>query len=240
MPRVARRPAGRCAATRRDRRRRTGPARGSRGRDAQDVGARPSGRDRATSVLDGRAHVTALDHRRTGDLDDRLDVRRPQRRALPPRTLRHRQQPLEPRPPGARAAPQPAPRLPAAKGARAAARREASAPSQETVQPARSRRTHGRSRRAVRRRSRHPRRGGVIDRVLHEPVRSDTKPPHGGAARARPHARARAARTRRTDGDSDTTARARPGRPGTYLNARARPERRPSPSGRGPRRTAQG
>ena len=62
--------------------------------DAQDVRARASGRDRATSVLDGRAHVAALDPARTGDFHDRLDVRRPQLRPLPPRTLRHREQPL--------------------------------------------------------------------------------------------------------------------------------------------------
>ena len=45
-------------------------------------------------MLDGRAHVTALDRHRTGDLHDRLDVRRPQLRPLPPRALRHRKQPL--------------------------------------------------------------------------------------------------------------------------------------------------
>ena len=62
--------------------------------DAQDVRARPSRRYRATSVLDGRAHVTALDHRRAGDFHDRLGVGRPQLWPLPPRALRDREQPL--------------------------------------------------------------------------------------------------------------------------------------------------
>ena len=46
-------------------------------------------------MLDGRAHVAALDPVRTGDFHDRLGVRRPQLRPLPPRTLRHRKQPLD-------------------------------------------------------------------------------------------------------------------------------------------------
>ena len=62
--------------------------------DAEDVRARTSCRDRATSMLDGRAHIAALDPVRTGDFHDRLGVRRPQFRPLPPRTLRHRKQPL--------------------------------------------------------------------------------------------------------------------------------------------------
>ena len=173
--------------------------------DAQDVRARASGRDRATSVLDGRAHVAALDHRRTGDLHDRLDVRRPQLRPLPPRTLRHRKQPLNLDLRGARAAPRLPPRLPAATGARAAARREASAPSQETARSARPRRTRGRARRAARPPSRRPQRRR---RTRSRPRRArahGTKPPRGAAAQPRPRARARAAGARRTDGDSGTT-----------------------------------
>ena len=107
--------------------------------DAQDVRARPSRRDRATSVLDGRAHVAALDHLRTGDFHDRLDVRRPQLRPLPPRALRDRQQPLnlDLRAREQRRGYRPARRQ--RRDARAAARREASAPSQETASAARPR-----------------------------------------------------------------------------------------------------
>ena len=90
--------------------------------DAQDVRARPSGRDRATSVLDGRAHVAALDHRRTGDFHDRLGVRATTAAAAPAAHAPPPQAAAEPRPPGARAAPRRPPRRPAAKGARAAAR----------------------------------------------------------------------------------------------------------------------
>ena len=53
--------------------------------------------------------------------------------------------------------------------------------------------------------------GGVLDGVLDEARAHGTNPPRGGAARARPRARAPAAEARRTDGDSDTTPRARPG-----------------------------
>ena len=62
--------------------------------DGQDVRARPSGRDRATSVANRGTHVRALDPVRVRDLHDRLGVGRPSLRPLPPRALRHRKQPL--------------------------------------------------------------------------------------------------------------------------------------------------
>ena len=61
---------------------------------SQDVRARPSGRDRATSVANRGTHVAVLDPVRTGDLHDRLGVGRPSLRPLPPRALGHRKQPL--------------------------------------------------------------------------------------------------------------------------------------------------
>jgi hypothetical protein len=53
---------------------------------AQDIRAHASGRDRATSVLDRRAHVTTLDLHRSRDLHDRLGVgeRRRARQAAKP------------------------------------------------------------------------------------------------------------------------------------------------------------
>ena len=60
--------------------------------NAQHVRACPGGRNRAACVLHGRAHVTALDHHRTCDLSDRLDVWRPQPRPICPRALRHCEQ----------------------------------------------------------------------------------------------------------------------------------------------------
>ena len=62
--------------------------------DGQDVSARAGRRDRATSVLDGRAHIAVLDRRGTRDFHNRLNVSRPQLRLLPARMLRERKQPL--------------------------------------------------------------------------------------------------------------------------------------------------
>ena len=107
--------------------------------DAEDIRAGASGRDRATSVLDGRAHVAALDRRGTRDLHDRLDVRRPQLRSLPASLLRHRKQLLNL---DLRVRQDRCGKRPDCRQRRvldAAARREASAPSRGTVRSARPR-----------------------------------------------------------------------------------------------------
>ena len=154
--------------------------------DAQDIRARPSRRNRATSVLDSRAHVTALDHRRTGDFHDRLGVGRPQLWLLSPRTLRHRKQPLnlDLRAPEHRRGYRPARRqrwvLEQQLGGKPAH------PAEKLRSAARPTRTRGRSRRAARPPSRRPqRRRRTRSRPRRDPARG-TKLPRGGAAQSRP------------------------------------------------------
>ena len=60
--------------------------------DAEDIRAGAGRRDRATRVLDRPAHVTTLDVHCSRDLHDSLDVRRPQLRPLPASLLRDRKQ----------------------------------------------------------------------------------------------------------------------------------------------------
>ena len=91
----------------------------SRGdRDGQDVRALAGGRDRTTSVTNRSTDVAAGKPVGAGDFNDRLRVGRPQLRALPARTLGHREKPLDLDlrcPAAARRLP---PRRRAAKGAR--------------------------------------------------------------------------------------------------------------------------
>ena len=64
--------------------------------DDQDVRARlVGGRDRTTSVINRGTDVTAGKPVGTGELSDRLRVRRPQLRALTACALRHREKPLD-------------------------------------------------------------------------------------------------------------------------------------------------